>query len=315
MRCFRPGLDMSNQSISVSVMIPTYNCAEYLKQTLESVLCQCAESEIVQITVVDDCSTRDDPESVVRSFGSERITFQRNPKNLGVAGNFNECLKHARGDWVHILHGDDYILPGFYKTVLNAIRSYPDIGIIATRVFYVDEKSDIESMSPRLKSLETPSRNPKELAYSNNFQFAGVVLSMRVVEKTGGFSVDFRHCTDWEMWTRAIIHSGGLSINKPLGCYRLFEGNDTSKLKRSGDNIVEMYNMHKCLAVRVPDFDAERFRRMIATAAARQANMFMHKGDMEASRCNYILWKQFSTLAERLALSVSRRLACWFSIV
>ena len=52
-----------------SVIIPTYNCAEFLKQTLQSVLVQDPGEEVMEIIVIDDHSTKDDPEAVVKEFG------------------------------------------------------------------------------------------------------------------------------------------------------------------------------------------------------------------------------------------------------
>src|SRR5277367_6513526 len=76
-----------------SVMIPTYNCAKYLRQTLESVLAQDPGPEQMQIEVVDDCSTKDDPEAVVRELGKDRVEFYRKPKNEGAIHNFNTCIQ------------------------------------------------------------------------------------------------------------------------------------------------------------------------------------------------------------------------------
>jgi glycosyltransferase involved in cell wall biosynthesis len=62
---------------------------------------------------VDDHSTADDPQAVVREVAGERVAFYRNPRSLGAAGNFNQCIAHTRGRWIHILHGDDAVRPGF----------------------------------------------------------------------------------------------------------------------------------------------------------------------------------------------------------
>src|ERR1700758_2683106 len=75
-----------------SVMIPTYNCANYLRETLQSVLAQDPGPDVMQIEVVDDCSTKDDPEGVVREIGQGRVQFYRQPKNGGVTRNFNTCI-------------------------------------------------------------------------------------------------------------------------------------------------------------------------------------------------------------------------------
>jgi len=72
-----------------SVMIPVFNCANYLRQTLASVLAQDPGPERMQIEVVDDMSTKDDPEAVVREVGKGRVAFFRKPKNGGATANFN----------------------------------------------------------------------------------------------------------------------------------------------------------------------------------------------------------------------------------
>jgi len=105
-----------------SVMIPTFNCAKYLRQTLESVLAQDPGPGLMQIEVVDDVSTKDDPEAVVREIGKGRVQFYRNGQNLGAIRNFNGCVQRAKGHWVHILHGDDAVLPGFIGRYRQGLR-------------------------------------------------------------------------------------------------------------------------------------------------------------------------------------------------
>src|SRR6266404_6785487 len=79
-----------------SVMIPAFNCAKYLQQTLESVLAQDQGSDQMQIEVVDDCSTTDDPKAVVEEVGKGRVAFHRKPKNEGAITNFNACIQRTR---------------------------------------------------------------------------------------------------------------------------------------------------------------------------------------------------------------------------
>ena len=108
-----------------SVMIPTFNCANYLRQTLESLLSQAPGPDEMQIEVIDDCSTKDDPEAVVRDVGKGRVDYHRKPQNEGAIANFNTCIERSRGDLVHILHGDDWILPEFYKTIEQTAEKFP----------------------------------------------------------------------------------------------------------------------------------------------------------------------------------------------
>src|SRR5437660_1175967 len=76
-----------------SVMIPTFNRTTYLRRTLESVLAQDPGSEQMQIEVVDDCSTVDDPGPVVRAIAGGRVGVSRNSQNLGLMRNLNRCIE------------------------------------------------------------------------------------------------------------------------------------------------------------------------------------------------------------------------------
>jgi glycosyltransferase involved in cell wall biosynthesis len=122
-----------------SVMIPTYNCAEHLKQTLCSVLQQAPDPSVMEIEVVDDCSTQDDPEAVVNEFGQGRVRFYRQPQNGGAIHNFNTCIQRSTGELLHILHGDDKVLPGFYGALDQAFQTEPSIGAAFCRSIYITE--------------------------------------------------------------------------------------------------------------------------------------------------------------------------------
>src|SRR5436190_1477063 len=106
-----PGLDRPFWS----VMIPVYNRVTWLEQALRSVVNQFRNDAHVQIEVVDDCSSdKPDLQNVVDRVGDKRVSVHRNAHRLGMVGNWNECVNRSRGQWVHLLHDDDYVLPGFY---------------------------------------------------------------------------------------------------------------------------------------------------------------------------------------------------------
>src|SRR5260370_192200 len=86
-----------------SVMIPAYNCADYLRHTLRGVLDQDPGPDRMQIQVVDDCSTKDDPAAVVREMGGGRIRYFRQPKNIRAIESVHTCGRPARRPPGHIL--------------------------------------------------------------------------------------------------------------------------------------------------------------------------------------------------------------------
>src|SRR5258708_36286742 len=80
-----------------SVMIPVYNCAGYLRETLLSVLCQDPGADRMQIEVVDNCSTADDPESVVRAIGGRRGGIHPQAGNVGRSQRCHTCHRTCSG--------------------------------------------------------------------------------------------------------------------------------------------------------------------------------------------------------------------------
>jgi glycosyltransferase involved in cell wall biosynthesis len=269
-----------------SVMIPTFNCAKYLRQTLESVLAQDPGPELMQIEVVDDVSTKDDPEAVVREIGKGRVQFYRHKQNLGAIRNFNSCLSRARGHWVHILHGDDYVLPGFYDSVQGAIEKYPHAGGVFARVFFVDEPGEITHLSPRVQVLEQFGTDALGSTIVNPFQCPGVVLNRKFVEEEGGFDVRLIHVADWEMWVRVINRRGAVFINRPLACYREFAANDSSRLKRTAENLRDYLRVKAVFAATVPGFRPAEFDKKVYQAGIDQVKRFQTLGDVEAEVAN-----------------------------
>jgi glycosyltransferase involved in cell wall biosynthesis len=143
-------------------MIPTFNCANYLRTTLGSLLQQPAGTlERAQIVVIDDCSTRDDPEEVVREMAPGRVVFHRHPRNVGVCANFNSCLDLAEREWVQILHGDDYMLPGAYSEFSTCLEQFPDALAVFARsqiVTSADQSMIVAPSGPSLRLIvPTPS--------------------------------------------------------------------------------------------------------------------------------------------------------------
>lgn len=132
-----------------SVMIPTYNPRfDYLEQALRSVLDQDPGPEAMQIEVVDDASPDVDVEEMVRAIGGGRVSYFRSPANLGLAGCWNLCIVRSKGQWIHLLHQDDYVLPGFYERLARAAASHPEVSLLAARSFFVDAESIIFGRPP-----------------------------------------------------------------------------------------------------------------------------------------------------------------------
>ena len=266
-----------------SVMIPTFNCAKYLAACLESVLAQDPGPDRMEIEVIDDCSTEDDPGAVVRQLGRGRIKFHRKPTNEGVTANFNTCLCRSSGALIHILHGDDYVLPGFYQRMEELAEKHPTVSFFHARALIVDEAGQTQDNSPSVETLQSPGNDVAPFYYTNPFRTAGVVIRRTFYEQHGGFNRAFVHVGDWEMWVRAIALGNGLCTDDILATYRSFAGNDTSRLVQTGKNLRDCLNLgNHWVACDMPGFNLAKFREMISFAAKHWAEVFRQAGNTEA---------------------------------
>lgn len=204
-----------------SVMIPTYNCADVLREALGSVLAQDPGPEQMQIEVVDDSSTCDNPEAVVRELGRGRVTFHRQPSNIGHTRNFESCLRRARGRLVHLLHGDDYVRVGFYARMEQGFLQ-PEVGAAVCRHIYMDYEGHWQSISPlERRSAGVVPDWLDRIAGGQRVATPSVVVRREVYEQLGGFDRRLGASEDWEMWVRIAAHHQVWFEPEPLAVYRM----------------------------------------------------------------------------------------------
>lgn len=219
-------------------MIPTYHCARFLRQTLESVLIQDPRPDSMQIEVVDDHSTRDDPEAVVTEVGRGRVAFYRQAQNLGHTKNFQSCLMRARGRVVHLLHGDDCVRDGFYRKLQHAFESQPEIGAAFCRQIFMDEAGNWHSISPLEQTESGILVNGLErLALEQRIMTPSIAVRRDVYEKLGGFDRRLVCSEDWEMWVRIASEYPIWYETEPLAVYRMHSNSNTGRHTRTGEDM------------------------------------------------------------------------------
>lgn len=276
-----------------SVMIPAYNSSPYLARAIESVLAQDLGAARMQIEVVDNCSTKDDPAALVRHIGRGRVQFTKNSRNLGMVGNFNKCIQRSRGHLVHILHGDDFVLDEYYEEVEKCAVRFPDAALIASRVFFCDEHDVIDFVSGRVLTHENkPSTNLTQFWLHNPLQCAGVAVRRSFYETYGGFRQELTYAPDWEMWIRAVSRGSGIVLPHVLAAYRAFNGNQTQLLKRTAANLVDLERFSALISSSYGAYPVAQARNTLIEMAKQQEGRFAATGDHEAALANRRFWQQ-----------------------
>lgn len=114
--------DLSNSiswSPQVSVCVPTYNGKKYLAKCVDSIIAQTFGK--FEVVICDDQSS-DGTLEFARSLakGDNRFRFIPNPRRFGLVGNWNNCVKHAHGEWIKFIFQDDIIEPSCIEQLLAA---------------------------------------------------------------------------------------------------------------------------------------------------------------------------------------------------
>jgi hypothetical protein len=272
-----------------SVMIPTYNCARHLRQTLVSVLAQDPGPDVMQIEVVDDYSTQDDPEAVVEELGRGRVGFYQQRENVGYINNFNTCLQHSQGKLVHLLHGDDCVRDGFYLKMQQLFEQHPEIGAAFCRHIIMDEHGHWQRLSPVEQTRSGVLSNWLErIAAELPLQTPSMVVKREVYECLGGFDSRMLSCgEDWEMWVRIAAHySTGYEV-EPLAIYRDRSDSLTKRSVLTGQNIRDVRKATEIIRDYLPEAIADELTEKAAESWAFWALHFttqmLDRGDTNAA--------------------------------
>jgi glycosyltransferase involved in cell wall biosynthesis len=286
-----------------SVTIPTYNSAEFLAETLTSVLAEDLGAEQMEILVIDNCST-DATEAIVRQVGQGRVQFIRNEQNLGLFGNFDRCIARAQGQLLHLLHSDDLVKPGFYKAFTARFQAHPEVYLVSCNAELIDEKGNHLGRTGAIRSLREPSNDISELMYKNPFRTPGVVVRKEAYAVLGGFDQRFTQTSDWDMWVRVVKNFKGLHIDQDLCQYREHLNNASSKVHLTGENILDTERLFKKFEAQGYPISKKKYLKTLRRYTQGQLAYFYAQGNQEAIGHLRTLHKKYSSPLERFLFAL-----------
>lgn len=191
---------MSEESPRVSICIPTYNRAGMVGMAIESALSQSYSN--IEILVIDNAS-EDNIESVVAAYNDFRLKFFRNERNLGLFGNFNRCVELARGKYIHILHSDDFLAPGFTQACIECMESNPHVAMTfsALEVINQGSKKRIDVLGEN-KIFIAPEGFRQILMTRNLVHCPTVIVRRDVYDTVGKFACEYPYAADFYQWLK-----------------------------------------------------------------------------------------------------------------
>ena len=212
----------------VSILIPTFNQAEFIACAVSSALAQMYPN--LEVVVGDDAST-DHTQSALASFTDSRLRVFRNERNLGRVGNYRRLLhEHATGDYVVNLDGDDYYTDvEFIAKAVGALSKNADVVVVSARVLTRTSNGERISRGPgycSLSGLEVLRRMPaKEL---HLMHLACVYRRRPAIE------LDFYRSSaissDWESLYRLAVKGRVLFFPDVVGVWRIHSVNESQSV-------------------------------------------------------------------------------------
>jgi glycosyltransferase involved in cell wall biosynthesis len=187
----------AQDTLEVSVIIAAYNAERYIRDAIESVLCQTfADFELI---VVDDGST-DDTAAILDSFTDNRIKVVHQ-ENAGRYIANNRAMSLARGQYIANLDADDLFLPQKLERQVSYLDENPDIGLVGTLATIVHPKTGVEYLS---HYLITDAEIRRHIVRVNPIIHSSVVFRKRVVDTVGPYSTEVAYGADYEYWIRIM---------------------------------------------------------------------------------------------------------------
>lgn len=207
----------------VSIVIPAFNAADYIREAVDSALAQThADREVI---VVDDSSTDDTP-LILESYG-DRIIVRRQT-NTGVGGARNTGAGLATGDWIAFLDADDVWRP----TKLAAQLANATTPISYTNRFNFGARGGLRELQSEVTPLLSGDVFVPLLLRGNFITVSSVMMTREVFAAVGGFEHQPGGCEDWDCWLRAAQRYAFSVCPEPLVGYR-FSANSMSRNYRA----------------------------------------------------------------------------------
>ncbi|MEO1375230.1 MAG: tetratricopeptide repeat protein [Cyanobacteria bacterium J06635_10] len=235
-----------------TVAIPIYKRKDYILECLANVLLQWSGEAEMEILVIDN-SSESPLYELINSLAGGIVNYYRNSENIGPTNNMNVGISLSRGEWVHVLHDDDSVCPGFYSHLQQSLKDCPEnIGAACTGFEYVNDLSK----TVRLGEINSGAYSQKGILQNwlPRIGVCGLVMTPALVirrtthEQLGGYSTEIPNINDWELHKRIAVFYDWWYEPETLARFRIHSDTETSESWNSGKMALQV-----CQAIEISD--------------------------------------------------------------
>ena len=225
----------------VSVVVASYNHAEYLEQRMDSLINQTYQD--IEILVIDDCSLDNSVEVLRRYEPHPKVRLIVREHNGGWVTVSNQGVEISSGEYIIFANCDDACDPRMIERLVDAMKSNPSAGIAFCRSLMIDEGGKLlgDDFSVRENSFRTKCNKDVLLTKKEMSRFLlhscvipnlSAALFRRVCySDAGGLTSAYRVCSDWDLFFRVVARNDVAYIAAPLNEFRQHETTIRSSTK------------------------------------------------------------------------------------
>ncbi len=232
--------NLTGERQSVAIVVPNYNHAAHLPQSLASIAAQTHAPD--EVLIIDDAST-DDSLAVISEFIARHPSWQliKHPQRLGVVAGQNEAFRRLKADWISCLGADDFLHPTYIEKTMQRAKQQPQSSFICGCVELIGNVG-----SNRLRPILLPALTPcyisphefRRLLETGDNYFVGTVTLFRrqAFLDAGGLDPLLESLADGILARQLAIRGGFFFIPEVLGFWRLHGANfSTATVTRTAD--------------------------------------------------------------------------------
>ena len=267
---------------TVSVVIPAYNCASFIRNTLDTVFQQtCKDYEVV---VVDDGST-DNTMEVLSGYG-DRIKLIRQG-NKGNSAARNTAIRNSSGEYIAFLDHDDLWLPEKLEKQMSVLKADKSIGLVYSDGYVVDSNGSIittffESALPQRGEVT------QKLFMYYFLPLLSVLVKKDLVIQAGCFPEDLRICEEWELFLKISEKAKMEYVDEKLVKYVVHDGNQSRNRELSKtEEIAVMQRALKNIPA-LQSMPVTNARKRFCNLYRELANIQMWKQDAKKARASLL---------------------------
>lgn len=208
-----------NRTPYISVIMPTYNMSQYVKEAIDSILNQTFRN--FELIVVNDAST-DQSQDIIDSYSNQKLVLVKNEHNLGNYPARNRALLIAKGKYICVMDADDIAYPNRLEIQFKYMEKHSDVLACGSQSTYIGSNLSL----PKPLNYEDIKL---QLLDNNRFIHSSLIIRTDIMKELGGYNEEYIYSSDYDLICRIALRGKIVNLPDVLMQYRIHKSQISNK--------------------------------------------------------------------------------------